>query len=70
MIFDISNMPLIEEYKTARGLESLAVNDMLTTLKSGERDEDVLNRLIDSMEKARGAAMDIWNRLEKVAIGR
>lgn len=68
MIFDMNSKPLLEEYKAAREVEAVAVNELLVSLQSGNRDPATLENLTKRMEDTHESAMSILNRLQQVRL--
>ena len=64
MIFDMNAKPLLEEYKAARKDETAAVNELLASLRNGNRDTATLETLTKRMEDTHEKAMSILDRLQ------
>ncbi|MFZ3320727.1 MAG: hypothetical protein WA190_00035 [Usitatibacter sp.] len=68
MIIDKSAGPIIERYKAALAESSAAVTRLHAALASGERNEDVLLRLTEEMERTHHAALLIRAELAAVRL--
>lgn len=68
MIFDMNAQPLLEKYKAAREDEAAAVNELLASLRSGNRETATLEMLTKRMEDTHGRAMSILDRLQPLRL--
>lgn len=64
MTLDTNAKPLLEEYKAAREDEAAAVNELLASLKNGNRETATLEALTKRMEDTHKKAMSIRDRLQ------
>ncbi|WP_295998926.1 hypothetical protein [Rugamonas sp.] len=64
MIYDMEALPLMEEWKAARLVENTAVENLLSAMKGGVRENAILLELTKRMEDTHNAAMDIYDRLQ------
>jgi len=67
-VYDEDALPLMEEFLRADAIDAQAMRDLVSLVKSGCKDQKMIDSAVSAQTKAHNKAMDIYDKLQETRL--